>query len=93
MADKPFTIRASGRLVSPELWEIDAQLRAADGEEPARGDVELGKARLSLFQAVLTEAARGRQQGATTVRVRMNDLGETYEADLAELLDDTDTWH
>lgn len=92
MGDKTFTIRAEGKLVTPDLWEIDAQLRA-EGALPPVGDLELGKARLALFQAVLTEAARGRRHGATTVRVRMNDLGETYEAELAELLDDEGVWH
>lgn len=93
MHDDDFTIRAKGHLLDQGLWQIDAELHFRDGVRPEPGDLLLGMGRLALHQAILSEAARGRVQGATSVRVRLSDLGQAFEFDLSDPGKDRSPWH
>ena len=71
MAMIPFRVVVEGRLIRNRVWQVDAKLAFEPDVSPEDRRALRESGRLALFRSIMKEAVRGRENGATSVLVRM----------------------
>ena len=71
-SDPPFTVSVRADFAEDGMWIIDARLQFRDGKTPPLASRLLGLGRLALLTAIREAGLRGRNLGATRVKVHMD---------------------
>jgi hypothetical protein len=76
---KEYRLDIDGRLRPDRVWQIEARLCFHEQAQLTPAEQLFGQGRLALLQLIVEQAAFGRAQGATSVRVRMEIDGEVRD--------------
>jgi hypothetical protein len=67
-----FTVTVESGFLEEGVWTIDARVKYRDGKTPPVGSRLLGEGRLALLAGIHKEGLRGRELGATRVKVTLD---------------------